>query len=513
MALKLGMLDRFALWESTEMKVLGGLMVVLALILLLPAVYAIYKNEDPSIFLTPIIPLLLIGISAMVLFGPSNNFRTVNGLTLVALVWIEMFIIAAIPFLLAGFTPLDAFFESVSCITTTGITMVLDVGDWSESLMVWRSMCQWIGGIAVVLIFIYILPMFGMGRMFFSNELEGSGSSQFSMKLRNAAKNFMLVYLSLSVLNFILLMLVQADFVDALCLSLTTISTGGLLVSNSSLIGTNTWIQIITMFFMFVGGVNFYLHFKAIYGRKPKVYGKSGELKMLILWFLFISVVVYFVNSSPFAGDSIDVTNAFEGYKNALFTVISFGTTSGFAVTDYTIYPEFTMIILIIVMLIGSSAGSTGGGIKFGRVRILLRFFHNSLKNVLHPNAIYSVKVDDETVTDSRVLSAVSITLLYVITTFISMIFLLASGLSWTDSIGVAVAALSNTGSAFGDFGPYGTYAMLPEHIKIFLMFLMWVGRLEITLALVFFTPSFWHDVKFSLRSSRKTIRHGYHSK
>ncbi len=498
-------LDRYSLWNSTPLRVVGGLMVTLALVLLFPALYAMSCNEDASIFLLPIPFLLVFGIVMCLIFGPSSNFRTVHGLILVGMVWVEMFIIAALPFLLGGMTPLDAFFESVSCITTTGITMVVDVNDWPESLMVWRSMCQWMGGIAVVIIFIYILPMFGMGRMFFSNELEGSGSSQFSMKLRNAAKSFIIVYLSLTIVNFVLLILVQASFVDALCLALTTISTGGLLVSNTSLMNSGLWIQIITMVFMFIGGVNFYLHYKAIYGKKPRVYLENSELKFFALWLIVMSVVVYLINIWPLMdAGALDFEDSLEEYKNSLFTVISFGTTSGFVAFDHSLYPENTMFALILIMLVGGSAGSTSGGIKFGRIRVLIRFFHNSLKNVLHPNAVYAVKIDGETIDDHRVISAVSVTLLYVLTTLIAIVVLLACGMSWIDSFGVAVGSITNTGAAFGNYGPTGTFAFLSAPVKLFLMLLMWIGRLEITLALVFLTPTFWRDVRFSLRASRK---------
>ncbi len=501
-------LDRYSIWSSTTFRVVGILMVTLALTLLFPAIYAIACSEDASIFLLPIPFLLVIGIIMCIIFGPSSNFRTVHGLILVGFVWIEMFIIAALPFLLGGMSPLNAFFESVSCITTTGITMVEDVNDWPESLMVWRSMCQWIGGIAVVIIFIYILPMFGMGRMFFSNELEGSGSSQFSMKLRNAAKSFILVYLSLSIVNFVLLLLVQASFVDALCLSLTTISTGGLLVSNTSLMDSSIWIQVITMIFMFIGGVNFYLHYKALYGRKPRVYLENSELKFFALWLIVMSIVVYFINIWPmFEAGTLSIDDSIMEYKNSLFTVISFGTTSGFVAFDHSLYPEITMFVLIMIMLIGGSAGSTSGGIKFGRIRVLIRFFHNSLKNVLHPNAVYTVKIEGENIDDRRVISAVSVTLLYVLTTLAAIVVLLACGMSWIDSFGVAVGTITNTGTGFGDYGPTGTFAHLSAPIKLFLMLLMWMGRLEITLALVFLTPAFWRDVRFSLRASRKGMR------
>ena len=498
-------LDKLALWKSTELKVLGGIMILLAVTMLIPAAYAIGVGDDPMVFLIPILPLVCIGMVLMLLFSVSDNFRTVNGLILVALVWLEMFVIGALPYLLAGMSPLDSFYESVSCITTTGSSAIEDVDAWPISLIVWRSFLQWIGGIAVVIIFIYILPMFGMGRTFFSNELEGSGSSTFTMKLRNAARSFILVYVSLSLLNFILLILFRVPFTEALCLSFSTISTGGLLLSNNSLMEMSLGVQIITMIFMFIGGVNFYLHFKAIYGRKPKVYWENKELRLLALWFIAVSVVVFALNIIPTieaVGFSLSVV--FEEYMNSLFTVVSLGTTSGFAIYDYTAYSEITMFILMIVMMVGASAGSTGGGIKFGRVRIILRFFSNSMKNILHPNAVYAVRLDDETIDDKRVLGAISVTLLYILTTLFAMIFLLANGLGWQESLGLAVGTITNAGAGFGAFGPNGTYAILSDQVKIFLMLLMWIGRLEVSLALVFFTPTFWHDVRFSFRSKRK---------
>ena len=313
-------------------------------------------------------------------------------------------------------------------------------------------------------------------------------------------------YVMLSILNFVLLLIAQASFRDSLCLALTTISTGGLFVSNNSLMDMNVGIQLITMIFMFIGGVNFYLHFKAIYGKNPKAYAENKEFRLLVLWFLVVSLILFVLYVYP----KIDtmgwaIALYLEEYKNALFTVISFGTTTGSSVVDYTQYSEISMFILMLVMLIGASGGSTAGGIKFGRIRIIIRFFSNTLKNVLHPNAVYTIKMDGENVDESRVLSAVSITLLYLITTFVALLILLSQGLSWVDSLGLAIGSISNTGVGFGDFGPGGTFTVLSEPVKIFLMFLMWIGRLEISLALVFFTPTFWKDVR-KIRVDRKSV-------
>jgi len=498
--------SRLYLWRSTILRVIGALMALFSLAFLFPAGYAFILNEDPYLFLMPIVLFLPAGVLLFLISGPTKNFRTVNGIILIALVWATMFAEASAPYFLVGMQPIDAIFESVSGITTTGSSTIDDVYLYPASLVVWRSITQWLGGIAVVIIFIYILPMFGMGRTFFSNELEGSGSSQYSVKLRNAARSFILVYVGFTVVNFILLLICQAEMEDALCLAFTTVSTGGLIVSNTSLMDMNIWVQIVTMIFMFIGGVNFYLHFKAVYGKNPGEYTRNHEFKMLLIWFLILSVVVFVLaDYQKFMTTGLDLEVLLTDYKNALFTAISLGTTTGSAVYDYTQYPVSVMVILIVVMLIGASAGSTSGGIKFTRMRLVLGFFNNSLKSVLHPNGVYSVKVDGETIADSRVLSAVSITLLYLLTTFASMIFLLSQGLSWQDSIGLAAGTISNTGVGFGDYGPVSSFSSLSPTVKIFLMFMMWVGRLEITMALVFFTKTFWHDVRYSVRSNRNT--------
>ena len=499
------MINRFAIWHSTELKVLGGVEVAIALMLILPALYALFVGEDTSIFIDSMMPVLILGVVQFFLFAPSVNFRTVNGLILVALCWLVMFVLGSLPYLYAGMEPVNAVFESVNGFTTTGSSIIEDVNEWPVSLMIWRSMTQWLGGIAVVVIFIYILPMFGMGRTFFSNELEGSGSSQFSMKLKNAAGSFIIVYLALTILNFLMLLLCQASFVDALCMGLTTISTGGLIVSNNSLSDMNISIQIVTMLFMFIGGVNFYLHFKAIIGRRPGEYLHNKELRYLLLWFLAASLVIFVLYTIPkIQSAGFDFNTALMDFKNILFTVISLGTTTGLYVTDFADFSEIILLILLVVMIIGASAGSTSGGIKFGRIRIITRFFNNTFKQILHPNAVYTVNVDDESIDDSRVLSAVSITLLYILTMFLGTIVLLSQGLNWFDSIGLAAATVTNTGMGFGSFGPTGSFIQLNDGTKIFLMLLMWVGRLEISLALVFFTRTFWRDVRLAYRSSVK---------
>lgn len=495
-------LDRFTIWHSTEFKLAGGLIAILGLMFLFPGTFALLVNEDPSPFFYPAIPLITTGLFIFLIFAPSKSLRTVNGLMMVALTWIIMFFVGAIPYLIVGMAPVNALFESVNGFTTTGSTTIESVYYWPLSLMFWRAMSQWLGGIAIVIIFIYLLPLFGMGRLFFNNELEGSGSSQFSMKLQNAAKSFILVYVLLSIINFIILFIVGADLIDAVCLSLTTISTGGVIISNTSMIETATSVQVVTLIFMFIGGTNFYLHFKAIYGRNLKAYLNNKEIGRMALYFIIMSLALLALKMGGLSHLNVDFDNLLGEYWAILFTVVSMGTTTGTTIYDYSNSSELMMFLLIILMMVGASAGSTSGGIKFTRIRIVFRFFNNAFLNIIHPNAVYSVKVDEEHVDDARVVSAITVTLLYMVTVLVSMIILMTAGMNWVDAIGLAVGSITNTGVGFGHFGPLGDYDILSNEIKIFLMFLMWIGRLEITLALVFFTPGFWKELRYAYRSS-----------
>jgi len=499
--------DKFVVYRSTELRLVGGMLAILGCMFLIPGFYALVMNENPAPFFYPAIPLITTGVVFFLIFASSDSLRTVNGLIMIAVTWFTMFFVGAIPYLILGMTPINALFESVNGFTTTGSTTVASVYYWPQSLMIWRAMSAWLGGIAIVIIFIYILPLFGMGRIFFNNELEGSGSSKYSMKLQTAAGSFIFVYIILTVINFIILLFFNASFLDSLCLSLTTISTGGVLVSDTSLMGTEPIIQLVTMVFMFIGGTNFYLHYKAMSRRSLRVYFQNKELIYLIIYFALASIILFVFRVGDLSKIGENPENYANVYWQTLFTVISMGTTTGFSVYDYASSSEIFIAILVMLMMVGASAGSTAGGIKFSRVRIVMGFFKNSLMNILHPNAVYSVKVDNEDIGDSRLMGAVSTTLLYLMTMFVAIIFLMSAGLNWEDSIGLAVGSITNTGVGFGNFGPFGDYDTLSEPLKVVLMFLMWVGRLEITIALVLFTPGFWREVRFAYRSNRHARR------
>ena len=506
----LGWMDgRFARIESTTLMILGLVEIIFSLTLLIPAAFALYYGEDPLPFLIPVPFLLAFGLVQYSVSVQSRGFRTVNGLLLVALVWLIIFAICTLPYMIYGLDPMDAVFESVSGVTTTGMSVLGDLTQYPMSLLIWRSMTQWIGGITVVLIFLYFLPMVGYGRGLFANELAGYGSSEFTQRTSKAAKSFILVYLFLSLINFLLLVLAGVQLIEALCLTFTTISTGGLTIINSNMIGYSDIVQWITVLFMFLGGTNFYLHFRAIYLRERHVYRRNSEFRMMVVWFIAISTVIFLfkISAQVKAGNGLDVGNLYDSFKNVLFTTVSLGTTTGYYTEDFTTWPSQCMLILMTVALIGTSSSSTSGGIKFSRLRIIFEFVKNGFRGIMHANAVYSVKMDGKSVDDSVVRSALVVFVMYMATLMIGAVIVMFYGYDMVDSFGLSISVISNGGMGFGNFGPTGNFTDLESSLKAILTILMWIGRLEIVTALILFTPGFWKDVWLNSRARRNGKR------
>ena len=403
-------------WESTTIRTLGILEIVFGLLLLVPAALAFYLGEQPRIFLEPVPFLLILGTAQLLLFKESSTFRSVNGLLLIGIVWLFMFLISTVPFLLYGMDFVDSLFEAVSGITTTGLSVMVDVESQDMSLLIWRALTMWMGGIMIIIVFLYMLPLFGIGRSVFMNELSGSGSSNYSMKMRNAAKSFIYSYALLSLINLILLLVCRMDPLEAFCLMCTTISTGGLMCTNDSMMSYSDPIQLITILFMFLGATNFYLHYRAIHRKERGVYRKNSEFRTMLAVIL----------DSGTSGMSL--TDHYETFKNALFTTVSLGTTTGLYVNDFTLYPEQCILLLMIVALIGGCSGSTSGGIKFSRLRIIYEFLKNSFGKVVHPNAVYDVKMDGASVSNETVQSTLIVFLMFVITIIVGTILILIIG-------------------------------------------------------------------------------------
>ncbi|MCK9322622.1 MAG: potassium transporter TrkG [Candidatus Methanomethylophilaceae archaeon] len=499
-------LQHLARWESSFVKILGMVEVGLGIMLLVPCIVAILYGESFLHFICLAPLLIVMGLFQFLCFKSNHTLQPVLGILMMSFAWLMAFIVSAVPFYLYGFSFADSVFEGVSGFTTTGASIVTDF-NLPYSLLFWRSFIQWVGGISVVLIFMFLLPMMGIGgRAFLNNELAGSGNANFSMKMKSAALSYIYIYIMLTFAEMILLYISDVNVFESVCMTMSTISTGGMMVSSTSIMNYSMLVQGIVLVFMFLGGTNFYLHYRAIYKRDFKAYVRSQEFVWTFIWFAvttaIISAIVIIGASSSISDFTPDSTG--NTVWEVLFTVVSLGTTTGFAITDYTVWPVAVFGILAMVGIFGSMSGTPAGGIKIYRILLVKSYVMNGLYKMLHPNAVKDVKLDGVSIDNSSVTSAIVIVLLFLVTGFITVVFLLFSepNMNFLNAIGLTVCTLGNAGMGFGDFGPFGNYAVLTDVTKLFLSFVMWLGRLEVFMAIMIFTRSFWKDVRLNMRKN-----------
>ncbi len=502
----MGVLDRskHAVWTSTTVKTLGLIEVILAACLMVPTCVALVNGENFRPYVAEALPLFTAGVLQFVLFRKSFDFKPTNGLMMMGLCWLELFVAGAIPYFLIGLSPLDSIFESVSGFTTTGATILPDPTVWPVSLMVWRSFTQWVGGIAVILVFMYVLPMVGIGRSLFINELAGSSSSDYTIKMEKAAISFIVVYAIFTFVNYFVIVLLGVDMVDALCLTFATISTGGFLNNTSSMADYSFAVQVVTTVFMFLGGVNFYLHYNVLLRHQRRVYRTNSEFKFNVEWFIVCIALIFvmFVLNSEIEEWNLDTI--LNSLWNSIFSVVSMGTSAGMSNTDLSLFPAECITILLMVGLIGASSGSTSGGIKIGRLNVIYQFMKVTVSKTIHPSAVKDVRVDGQILSHTAVLSAFSILMLFIITLIAGSIAIMMCGYHIVDAVNIAIAMISNLGTTFLNFGANGSFCDINEPAKIIMMLLMWIGRLEILTAIVFISPTFWKEFA---RSHKRTLK------
>ena len=486
------------------MYVIGYIMIAMSIGMLPCLIYNYVNGDAVEPFLWPILICLVIYGLIFLTFRLPDIVRPVDGLVMIAVMWIVAIAVGSVPFVMSGMEPVDAFFESTSGITTTGSTIMEDIESWPFGLLLWRSVMQWIGGIAIIIIFMLIMPMIGFGgRELFGNETSGSGPVNFSMKLRDAAKQFIIIYLMLTALLITILLALGMNFHESLCLALSTISTGGFMCKGDSVIGYSTLVKVAVMVFMFLGGTNFYLHFKTVYRKSSPGYSKNEEFRfMLFLNLLFILLAFFIV----VAGSKIVPLNDMNDgqvydFVDVAFNVVSASTTTGFVAADYDSWAPTAVMLMFVAMIIGGSTGSTSGGLKVGRLLVTLKYAYNGMKELLHPRAFYDVRLNKSSVDNSTIAASITITLLFFFSIIIGTAVLMLTGIDFQSSITTMIANLTTFGPATNPYGAIGSYYTVPWYVKIFLSFVMWVGRLEILTALILLTPGFWKEYMMSRRS------------
>ncbi len=470
--------------------VLGKMLTYFSVIIMVPLIYAFFDSgSDIKPFLMTIYFSLGIGLSLQILTQKVDNISLKDGFLIVTLGWIAYSIIGSIPYLVSGtFTSFgDAFFETMSGLTTTGATVMTKIEGTQNSILLWRSITQYIGGLGIIVLAVSILPEIGLGAVrLFNSEMPGPTKEKVFPRIKDTAKTLWIIYIALTIAQTLLLKLTGLSFFDAINHSLTTMSTGGFSTKDLSIISFNNpaaeWIIVL---FMFIAGLNLTLHINFLRTKKFN-YFHNSEFK-LYLFIVLISWIFVMLNINYH--NNISLLN---NLRLAGFQVMTIITTTGFVSADYELWPQFSQFLLVFLMFFGAMAGSTAGSVKIGRVLVMGKSLLKEITKVLHPKMIYKIKIDKQAVSENIVRNISIFIFLYFLIFIFSSLFLTLFQIDIITSTSAVAACLGNIGPGLGLVGALDNYAFLPIGIKYFLAFLMMVGRLEIYTVIVIFTPSFW---------------------
>lgn len=465
----------------------------IAIVILAPVLVAIYYKDWSSI--TPFVFSAILSYGLSFLFTKkSDTFESLNdikkseALCVVALSWIMFSIIGMIPYLHYGLSPLNSLFESVSGITTTGAT-ILTTFTYPKTMFFWRSMSQWLGGMGIIVLFIAVLPQFAVaGRQMFFAEAPGPTEDKITPRIRHTASAVWTIYIIITLLEIILLKIAGMPLFDAVCNSLSTLSGGGFSPHPLSIMGYNSnlicWIMI---FFMFIAGINFALMYKVYLNKKPSFLFKDEEFVNYATIVLFFSIIISLI---LYTSHSFGL---FKSLTEGFFQTISVIITAGFASSDFSLWPITAKLFLFCTFFFGACAGSAGGGMKIVRWVFLIKYLKRETAKILHPNAVYPIKINRAIVPPEVIQQIVAFILFYLLI-FATSAFLIAV-IEKSSLIGItgSITTLGNVGPGFGVIGPMGTFDILHPISKIICILNMLIGRLELIPFLAMLHPDFWN--------------------
>jgi len=475
------------------LKILSFLLIIVSGFMAIPAGIALYHGEFTSLHgfaLTVSVVVFIATIIQILLRHKKVEILTTrDGFLLVTCSWVFASIIGAFPFYLSGVIPsfTDAFFETVSGFTTTGASILADIESLPKSLLFWRSLTHWLGGMGIVVLAVAILPMMGIGGLqLIRAEAPGPTVDRISPRITKTAKILWFIYIGFTILQTLLLMIGGMDLFDSLTHTFGTLATGGFSTKNASVGHFNSaYIDGVITIFMLIAGINFSLHYRMLTGRFNSLY-RDTEIKA----YLFIFIISTAIIALSLYGNTYHTIG--ESLRYASFQAATIMTTTGFATTDYEQWVPFAHTILFILMFIGGCSGSTGGGIKVIRLVILLKQALNEMKLLIHPRGVFALKISGNMVKKNIVYAVMGFFFLYIMILLIVTFAIAFDGHDITTSFSTALATLGNIGPGFGKVGPTENYAFYEDYIKWVLSFAMIVGRLELYTVLVLCMPEFW---------------------
>ena len=479
------------------LSLLGYVLLIIGAALLLPCIVALCYGED-------LLPLLAtVGICAVVgvlliLLRPKRN-RTMHareGFVMVSLSWIVISLVGALPFFFSGAIPsyIDAVFETVSGFTTTGASILTAPEAMPHGLLFWRSFTHWLGGMGVLVFMLAVVPLSGDSIYLLRAESPGPSVGKMVPKMRTSALILYAIYFVITLLQILAYRLGvwfgwgDIPVFDSFCLAFGTAGTGGFSLSSAGLAVYSSYEQTVTTVFMLMCGVNFPVYFFLI-RRKFRLVWKNSELKAYLA-IVFSSIALITLNLMLKGGYFTDVRSAIH---HVSFSVGSIITTTGYGTENFDLWPEFSRVILVLLMIVGASAGSTGGGLKVSRVVILMRAAKAELRKILHPHTVKVITVDGKPVDRDVIDGSFAFLAVYVLIAVFSMVLLSLDNLGAETSVSAVMATLNNIGPGVSSLvGPYGSFSVFSDLSKLVMIADMLFGRLELFPMIMLLRPATW---------------------
>ncbi|MBR5782997.1 MAG: TrkH family potassium uptake protein [Clostridia bacterium] len=471
----------------------GRLIRIVGLLMLLPLlVSAIYKENCFCDFLIVIILSLILGQALVQFFKPKDSIIYAReGFIIVALSWLICSALGALPFYISGeiATYTDAFFETVSGFTTTGASILTDIESMSKGLLFWRSFTHWIGGMGILVLIVALFPgVSDRSIHILKAEMPGPIMGKLLPRLKDTAKILYLIYLVLTVVEIILLLAGGMSLYDSVVHAFGTAGTGGFGIKSDSVAGYSPYIQWVITIFMLVFGVNFNLYFLLLRKRFGDAL-RSGEF---LCYFGIITVSVGVITANiasmyPTIGES---------FRHGAFQVASIISTTGYATTDFDLWPSLSKAVLLILMFTGACAGSTAGGLKISRVMILFKSAKRELSKLLHPRSVGAVKFEGKALDNTTLANVRNYFSLYMFCLFGLFLLISFEPMSLETNFTAVISCFNNVGPGFGGVGPVMSYALYTPFTKWVLSFAMLLGRLEIFPLLLALAPATWRKSK-----------------
>jgi trk system potassium uptake protein len=470
-------------------KVISRISFIVTVALLLSAGIALIYSEDARPFLYTSLITVITGSILYFLFKEQSNNGSIHrkdAFFSVTLAWFYISLTGSLPYIISGDIPLfvNAFFESVSGFTTTGSSILTDIEVLPKSILFWRSLTHWIGGIGIIVLFIVVMPSLHEGGYHLFT-LESSFQDKIQPRIKSVGQRLLYIYIFLTATETVLLLAGGMNLFESICHAFGTIATGGFSPKNTSIGGYSPFIQYVVMVFMLLSGMNFIIHYY-LFKREFKKAKANEEVKFYLLITLLIGAAITLILFTQ-TGTGLE-----ESFRESFFHVISIVTCTGYATADYLQWPLWGWLIIFFAMFLGGSTGSTAGGIKMARHLMIFKNIRRFFRETYHPKAVFTIKLNGKTINESTNHSILSYPAMYFLVFVLGSAVLLLTGLDGKTAASSAATAMAGIGPGIGTVGPAANFAHLSAVAKMTLTMLMILGRLEIYTVLILFTRNFW---------------------